>query len=76
MQKATIFKNNTAQAVRLPKRVSFADGVKTVDVISMGKGLLLVPSENSWDQWFDFLPNTSEFMIEREQPSEQGRKLF
>lgn len=76
MQQATIFKNNTSQAVRLPKPVSFPAGVKTVDVITMGVGLLLVPSSSSWDQWFDELPDNLDFMEDREQPQEQQRELF
>lgn len=73
---AKIFKNNTSQAVRLPKPVSFPEGVKTVDVITVGKGILLVPSEDSWDHWFDSLPDTSDFLEDREQPEDQERELF
>ena len=51
--KATIFTSNRSQAVRLPKAVAFPDGVKELRAIPQGKGLLLVPVESLWDDFFD-----------------------
>lgn len=50
--KATVFKSNRSQAVRLPKAAAFPEDVKELRVIKEGKGLLLVPADAVWD---DFL---------------------
>jgi antitoxin VapB len=50
--KATIFKSNRSQAVRLPKAVAFPEGVKEVTVIQEGKTLRLVPANALWDDFF------------------------
>jgi antitoxin VapB len=50
--KAAIFKSNRSQAVRLPKAVAFPEGVKEVRVIKEGKGLLLLPVDSVWDDFF------------------------
>lgn len=50
--KATIFKSNRSQAVRLPKAAAFPDDVKEVRVIKEGRGLLLLPKG---ELWTDFL---------------------
>ncbi len=50
--KATVFKSNRSQAVRLPKAVAFPEHVKELRVIREGNGLLLVPADAVWD---DFL---------------------
>ncbi len=50
--KATIFKSNRSQAVRLPKAVAFPEGVKEVTVIQEGKTLRLVPTNALWDDFF------------------------
>lgn len=40
MENASVFKSNTSQAVRLPKRVALPDSVKRVDIISLGRARL------------------------------------
>jgi len=76
MHKASVFKNNTSQAIRLPKSLAFPEGTKTVDVIAVGRGRLIVPSRDSWDHWFEQLEAISDFMTDRDQPAEQERDLF
>ena len=51
--KATVFKSNRSQAVRLPKAVAFPDDVKELRVIKEGKSLRLVPLNALWDDFFD-----------------------
>ncbi|WP_428154259.1 type II toxin-antitoxin system VapB family antitoxin [Brevundimonas sp.] len=51
--KATVFKSNRSQAVRLPKALAFPDDVKELRVIREGKGLLLLPANAVWDDFFD-----------------------
>jgi len=50
--KATVFKSNRSQAVRLPKAVAFPDDVKELRVIKEGKSLRLVPVDALWDDFF------------------------
>ena len=47
------FQSNRSQAVRLPKDVSYPDGVKQVTVVRDGKRRIVVPSESLWDDFFD-----------------------
>lgn len=51
--KATVFKSNRSQAVRLPKAAAFPEDVKELRVIKEGRGLLLVPANAMWDDFFD-----------------------
>ena len=70
MTRATIFTSNRCQAVRLPKAVAFPDDVHQVDILKMGRGRLIVPQGQRWDDLFLGGPRVSEdFMVDREQPS-------
>ena len=51
--KATVFKSNRSQAVRLPKAAAFPENVKELRIIPQGKALLLVPVDALWDDFFD-----------------------
>ena len=70
MENASIFKCNTSQAVRLPKRVALPDSVKRVDIISLGRARLIVPESEGWDSWFDVEGANDDFMIQRNQPDD------
>lgn len=74
MTKAAIFKNNTSQAVRLPKDVAFPEGTEKVEVLVEGNKRILVPAENSWDDWFNSL-GVADFLDDRDQ-ADQERELF
>jgi len=50
--KATVFRTNRSQAVRVPKAVAFPDDVKELRVIRQGKGLLFVPADALWEEFF------------------------
>lgn len=50
--KATVFKSNRSQALRVPKAVAFPDNVRELRVIRQGRGLLFVPADSLWS---DFL---------------------
>jgi len=76
MESASIFKSNTSQAVRLPKAVALPESVKRVDIIPLGRGRLIVPEGEGWDSWFDGEGVTSDFMSQREQPTDQERDSF
>lgn len=76
MEKASIFKTNKSQAVRLPKSVALPDDVKRVEVVAVGKTRIITPEGSSWTQWFDSAPVSDDFMTERDQPAEQSRDSF
>ena len=76
MERATVFKNNKSQAIRLPKPVALPDNVKQVDIVVLGRSRLITPAGESWDTWFDGGSVTDDFMNEREQPEEQEREIF
>ena len=74
MEKASVFKSNKSQAVRLPKSVALPEDVKRVDVVAIGKTRIITPEGTSWDEWFAGETVSDDFMVERDQPSEQVRK--
>ena len=74
METASVFKSNTSQAIRLPKRVDLPDSVKRVDIISLGRARLIVPEGEGWDSWFEGEGATDDFMIQRDQPDDQERE--
>ena len=71
-----IFKNNTSQAVRLPKAVALPYSVKEVEIVAVGNTRIITPAGKSWDDWFDNKQVTDDFMVIREQPEEQNREEF
>ncbi|BBG29461.1 type II toxin-antitoxin system VapB family antitoxin [Zymobacter palmae] len=72
----TIFKSNRSQAVRLPKAVALPDDVKYVEVIAVGHTRIITPANKVWDEWFDGESIGSDYMADREQPSDQPREVF
>lgn len=74
MEKASVFKNNKSQAVRLPKSVALPDDVKRVEIVVVGKARIITPEGATWDSWFDGPGVSEDFMQEREQPEEQQRE--
>ncbi len=74
MEKASVFKTNQSQAVRLPKSVALPDDVKRVDVVAVGKTRIITPEGMSWDEWFCGNRVSDDFMSERDQPAEQMRE--
>ena len=68
-----LFKSNQSQAVRLPKAVALPESVQEITIIRQGKGRLITPIENAWDDWFDAGGVSDDFMDERTQESDQHR---
>jgi len=71
-----VFKSNRSQAVRLPKPVAFPDNIREVDIVAVGNTRVIVPVGESWDSWFEGEGVTDDFMVQREQPSDQEREGF
>ena len=77
MTTAKIFKSNQSQAVRLPKAVALPESIKEVKVIVMGQSRLLVPVNNTWDDFFLSSEGVSDdFMTERGDQEQQEREPF
>lgn len=74
MERAGVFMSNKSQAVRLPKAVALPGDVKQVDIVALGRARLIVPADETWDQWFAAAGVTDDFMADRGQPSEQERE--
>lgn len=75
MKTAKIFQNGQSQAVRLPKDFRFPGSM--VFIKKMGNAVLLIPSRNPWETFFQSLDEFSEdFMEERVQPDQQIRDSF
>ena len=76
MMNTRLFQSNKSQAVRIPKALAFDQSIKEVSIIPHGNGLLIVPTENVWDDFFD-QAGSQDFMAEgREQPVMQERETF
>ena len=74
MERASVFKSNKSQAVRLPKPVALPDSVKQVDIIPLGRARLITPAGQAWDSWFEGEDASDDFMANRDQPPEQHRE--
>ena len=71
MERASVFKSNKSQAVRLPKPVALPKSVTKVDIIPLGRSRLITPAGEAWDSWFDGESVSDDFLCEREQPGDQ-----
>jgi antitoxin VapB len=77
MTETKLFISNRSQAVRLPKAVAFPDGVKEVEILKLGRGRLVVPKGERWDDLFRRGPSaTEDFLSERVQPPAEEREEF
>jgi len=75
MVSAKLFQNGRSQAVRLPKAFRFSGD--RVIIKRFGKGLVLLPDENSLDSLIESTSKfTSDFMETRDQGGEQIREDF
>lgn len=74
MVHTTVFKSNRSQAVRLPKDVAFSEAVKEVEIVKVGKSRIITPAGTAWDDWFDGVGVSDDFMVTREQPAQQKRE--
>jgi len=72
----TVFKSNKTQAVRLPKPVALPDTIKSVDIVAVGNTRIITPAGESWDQWFDGRGVSDDFMLDRDQPTDQEREAL
>jgi len=59
MPRATLFKTNRTQAVRLPKGLAFPAEVRQVEVLKIGASRVLTPVGRRWDDFFRDGPKAS-----------------
>jgi len=71
-----IFKSNKSQAVRLAKAIAFPESIKDVEITAIGNKRIITPAGQSWDDWFEALGVSSDFMNERKQPKDQIRETL
>lgn len=76
MVKTTVFNSNRTQAVRLPKAVALPESVRDIDVVAVGNRRIITPSGYAWDEWFEQVDVSADFMPERDEPEAQSRELF
>ena len=76
MERAGVFVSNRSQAVRIPKVLALPASIKQVDIIPLGRALLITPAGDAWASWFEAEGVSEDFMCDREQPAEQERESF
>ena len=76
MERAGVFKSNRSQAVRIPKALALPESVKQVDIVPLGRSLLITPAGEAWDSWLEIEGVSDDFMCNREQPGDQERETF
>jgi antitoxin VapB len=69
LERASLFKSNKSQALRLPKAVAYPESAKQVDIVAIGRARLIAPAGESWDVWFDDMGVSDDFMTDRDQPA-------
>ena len=73
-KRASIFRNGSNQAVRLPQELKFPESVREVRVRKQGDGLLLSPVRPDWSSFFALDVEVPEdFLAERHDPPPQSR---
>jgi antitoxin VapB len=66
--KATIFRLNRSQAMRIPKDLAFPDHVKEVIVRRSGESLIVTPLGKKWSDFFAMLPADDDFIVHGDPP--------
>jgi len=56
--------------------VAFPESVKDVEITAIGDKRLIVPADQSWEEWFNAPGVSSDFMAERKQPEDQNRETL
>ncbi|OZI29002.1 AbrB/MazE/SpoVT family DNA-binding domain-containing protein [Bordetella genomosp. 1] len=75
MIKTTVMKRRHCQLIRLPRAAALPRGVTRVEVRVVGRTRVLVPIEDSWEEWFKSLGDDVDFPTERDQSPLPPRKI-
>ena len=76
MERGSVFMTNRTQAIRLPKSMRLPDGVTSVGIVRRGRALIIVPSNESWAEWFEGETVSGHLLTEREQADAQEREAL
>ncbi|MCK2042192.1 AbrB/MazE/SpoVT family DNA-binding domain-containing protein [Chromohalobacter sp. TMW 2.2308] len=66
MLQGSVFHSQRHQTIRLPRESAFLNGVKRIEIISIGETRILIPEGNSWEEWFDGQDATADFFNTRD----------
>lgn len=66
--KATLFRLNRSQAMRIPKGLAFPDDVRDVIVRRAGDSLIVTPVAKKWSDFFAMLPADDDFALPDDPP--------
>lgn len=72
MTTASLFKNGSNQAVRLPRGLEF-EGVSEVEIRRQGSSIVLTPVRKSWKSFAETAPADGGFLTERLEVVQDGR---
>ena len=75
MATASLFKNGSNQAVRLPRGLEF-EGVSEVEIRRQGSSIILTPVRKSWKSFAETIPVDDRFLTERHDVIQGGRVEF
>lgn len=74
-KRASIFRNGSNQAVRLPQELRFPENVKEVRIRKQGDALLLSPVRSDWSSFFALqIEAPDDFLTDRRDPPPQSRE--
>jgi len=75
VKRASIFRNGSNQAVRLPQELRFADDVREVRIRKLANGLLLSPVKPDWASFFALEVDVpDDFLTDRDDRPPQSRR--
>ncbi len=66
--RATLFRLNRSQAMRIPKHLAFPDTVREVVVRRSGDTLIVTPVARQWSDFFARLPVDADFALPADPP--------
>ena len=72
---ASLFRNGSNQAVRLPRGLEF-EGVSEVEIRRQGNSIVLTPVRKSWRSFAETAPVDDGFLTERHDVIEGGQVEF
>jgi antitoxin VapB len=77
IKRASIFRNGSNQAVRLPQDLKFGEDVKEVRIRKLAGGLLLSPVKPDWGSFFALeVEVPDDFLTERDHSPPQSRRAL
>ena len=69
---ASLFRNGSNQAVRLPRDLEF-EGVSEVEIHRQGSSIVLTPVRKSWKSFAETDPADDDFLSKRPEIVQDGR---